>query len=373
MTRRRTIHRAGRPHRLLAFEQCESRLALATAAGGAIGAEGGLIGLDLVAGDTATFTAPAGLAQTITQEAFDRASPPITGGQFFFDGDGDVAADVIWHLRNRGEVRTIDFGPALDGSLPIMGPERYLAAATSGESEVLRIDVPAELSDSEGGAINLTAVLQPSGLLQQQGGAELAVAEGESPQPATPIGGASAPAATLPIESLRARAVVFRVAQAEAPSTGADALLASLAERAGDELAPAAAGGSESLDGAPLADATVARPQRQAGDGLQDVASWLAAAASALSVREIAEAPSDADVAQAEPPSEAAVDAALAAWDDDLAPASAEANAGLVFTVTRERSIVALAVAGVVGAAPVVRRFRRPGIHAPHEKSADIE
>jgi hypothetical protein len=32
-----------------------------------------------------------------------------------------------------------------------------------------------------------------------------------------------------------------------------------------------------------------------------------------------------------------------------------------------------LAVAAVVGAAPVVRRFRRPGIHAPLEKAAGLQ
>jgi hypothetical protein len=357
--------------RVLAFEECEPRLALATAAGAAIGAEGGLINLDFAAGDSVFVRNNGSLSQTIAHAAFDGDGLTMTGGQSFLNGAGGATSDIAWQLLNSGHVHNIDLGPAFDGSLQIVGPVRYLGAAVpSGESDVLRIDMPAQLDDSEGGSINLTAVLQPSGLLPLQRGAELAVAQSESQQ-TTPLGAAAEPATISPTESLRARAVVFRVAQTEAPSI-ADELLASLTERGDDEFAPTAGANPESPEVGRLAEASVTRPGLPTGDALPHDAAWLASAAGELDVAVSSDSRSDVGAVPASAP-EAAVDAALAAWDDELAPPSTESDAGLVFTATRERSIVALAVAAVVGAAPVVRRFRRPGIHAPLEKAAGLQ
>jgi hypothetical protein len=241
-------------------------------------------------------------------------------------------------------------------------------------SPVLRITIPAGRGNSEGGAIDLTAMAGPTNVFgaRSLGNAELADAGAR--KVAGALTRAAAPARDAqPIEGLRARAVVYEVADARELGGIGRTLDESPAD--GQRDPRGSTQGSESDRRSPHDDAAaVRRAQHAESIETEDQTAAVDGALSAEAKSPAEEFAVDSGASREHTVTNstgagvaAAHDAALADWNDradrtaDLTARDADA-AGLTFAASR-RQKAGVAFALVVGVGPLVRRARRSKSH----------
>jgi hypothetical protein len=333
--------------------------------------EGGVIGLDSIAANDTLILNSFDPASTAIDAAFSDGGHATslattsfnadvqTRASFQFDG---VDSGSSWHFfkpgawsdRITGNGTNINLG----GTGLHTGSDVQLDDTKLADAGGVRVITPPQQAPSEGGAIDLAAMLAPESLLGSRTEVRLVASRTSLHRSPSPLAAEAAPLRqSMPIESLRARAVVVNVALAEdvdakasddEPATPlADALegQAPAAARHRDAIPPTAGAANHRAPRAHHAIATDAAEQAAA-----ERASTPAATAS-----ESAEAPAVAPSADAV--GAAAYDAAFGELASD-AP-SADLAVGQAFSAARERKALGLAAAIVIGAGPLVRRARR--------------
>ncbi len=349
--------------------------------GGPAGTEGGLIAF----GSRAQFQLNAGLQSS----AMDRAEAPFAGqvqgmlrnafqpspagdmASEFFLNDFDAAGTM--EMDRPRPSSAFDSGPAAP-SLELSslesfgdakndsGPAGSVTPATAAPP-VLRITIPAGLVRSEGGVIDLTATAGPTSLTPRDSQAHMA-ATGAAPAARLASAAASA-RAELPVESIRARAVVFEVASsADASEADIEEALRRLREqgnRWGE--ADANAGDHDAARG------DAARSARLLSSTAGD-ADATTAFGDALAPPSAGSARGDRDSAPAQRGAEAR-DEALAGLLDERGDHAGQDD-GFAFAPTGPQK-AGLALAIAIGAGPLVRRARRARASATIEQASDPE
>lgn len=223
------------------------------------------------------------------------------------------------------------------------------------ESEMIRIDAPQQKQDSEGGTIELTAMLGPQPTLSATAPLRLAGTRGLEGNFTATSSPATSQRPFAASEGLRARAVVVNVALVREATAVDDS--AALSPRARGELNV----GPAPVEAAEHARSRAARnpieraaqiPGVDAPAAAQRTAEATADEAGPAAVQ--AAQPADGETASAE--RRAAHDAALGDWAAPVAERDDEV--GVSVAVSHDRRFLGAAVALVV-AGPVVRRARR--------------
>jgi hypothetical protein len=250
------------------------------------------------------------------------------------------------------------------------GLDVFDAGVTLNPSEMIRIVLPPQQSEGEGGAIDLAALLGPSSLLAAGSNAALASAR----PGATPTHAASGETASyVASENLRARAVVYNVALID--EAAGSPSLASPSEKV-QAAAPAGAAHEKASPTrrpvSPRGEAVERRATKNKSEATPNDAEQ--AALEADVAKPVEAAPRTGDASEAPAADETArLDAAFGSWDNELASLeSKERDGALSLASTRERTLVGLAVAAAIGAPAVIRRTRRPKSNPAPEQAAGL-
>jgi hypothetical protein len=243
-----------------------------------------------------------------------------------------------------------------DDGLSAQEPTNLYGDGGDLESEMIRIDAPRQ--ESEGGTIELTAMLGPQPTLSASAPLRLAATRGLEGNANSSMSSAVMSQRQLtPTEGLRARAVVVNVALVRdaAGIDDAASLSPRLTDPASGEQSPAvgnrnaAPQRTRNASGQAAQDFNVPAPDAalQAGEAAADEA---APAAAAQAVQ-----PDDGDTAATD--RRAARDAALGDWA--AAPVERDREDAVTVAGTHDRRYLGAAVALVAGVGPVIRRARR--------------
>lgn len=353
-------------------------------AGEPAGAEGGLIafgsnaqfqlnsGLQSLAMNSAD--APfAGQVQGMLRNAFQPRPSGDTLSEYFlsdFDAGGTAAFDQH-NLTNNIEVGPTspplelgsfdNFGDSFD-AVDSQGPQASVSPPAT-PPPVLRITISNSLARAEGGVIDLTAMAGPTSLTARDSHAHIA-SGGTTPTGRLASAAESARAA-LPVESMRARAVVFEVASsADANEADLEDALRRLREQSGRPVdAPAGAGDRDSASN------DVARQERLL-ESIESDADGQAASSDASATTAADGAAGDRDSARQQRSAEA-LDEALAVMLDERDDRPGQHDGGAFSPTGPQKAGLALAVA--LGAAPLVKRARRAKTGSTMEQASDPE
>jgi hypothetical protein len=376
--RRATISSTWR-RRSLAFEQCEPRLALSAATDAAWVLDSNLpiewsLRPDLEI--RPAFVVYSGSLRVTLEDNSSLAE----GGAILFLNAASLRSK--WVLQNAFDADGVTWrlggSPELDGALDFGGASFDLAEPghqTLGESSIMPIPPPAQESDSDGGAIDLTAILAPTSSWNSSSPWSLASAGRSVEAPPSPATQAlPAPRPVSPLEGLRGRAIVYEVALIEeAPRL--------LAERNVDDWAHASADlpqlspwGAAFDSHAPpwrtasARDAAVVDESLAADAAAPGSVKTSEAIDAAASHRPASESVSDGSAKAPRPSAhqEAASDssstkrdAVLTEWTDDAEAPTSEPAAPNVLAASRHRWAAGLVAALVMGARPLSRFMRR--------------
>jgi hypothetical protein len=312
----------------------------------------------------------AGQVQAMLQSAFQPRQGGDALSEYFlsdFDAGGSGALDQhnLTNAIDLGpaapplELGGIDnFGDAFD-AVESQGPQASVSPP-SASPPVLRITISNSLARAEGGVIDLTAMAGPTSLTSQHSHAHIA-SGGTAPTGRLASADASARAA-MPVESMRARAVVFEVASSvNANEADLENALRRVREQRGRSAdAPKRAGDHDS------AGSDVAR-QLRVLQSIGDNANGQAASSDASTTTA---ADGDRDSARQQRSAEA-FDEALAELLDERDDRPGQDDGGAFSPTAPQKAGLALAVA--IGAAPLVKRARRARPGATIEQASDPE
>ncbi len=308
----------------------------------------------------------------ITQAAFNRGNTNVeetfgdplsmsVGNSTGLDLGGLISSNDAVAPNGVGEVGTDDqlFGdPALDSSLGAASEP----ASPATESPMLRITSPLSINDSEGGTIDLTAMVAPKAAFTAEVASRVATDWDSSAGDSLRLVSTASTRKTLARadageDGLRARAVVLDVALSQ--DSDRDGSEATQADRLPAPQTPA----KPSAPGRRLErDATHSAPVR--------------AAAIAPGDAPVETAPSDRVSADGTPAAEGDSQNRAAAHDAAIGEletvATSRLAAGIDATSTRQQT-VGLALALVAGATPLIKRARRRrSTRLPQESPADL-
>lgn len=332
--------------------------------------EGGVIGLDSLAA-----------SGTFSLNGFDAASNAVDAA--FSDGDyatslattsfnADVQTRASYQFDGGGASWHFFKPGSLSDSITVNGTHINLGGTgfhaepevKMGDAGGVRAITPPQRAPSEGGAIDLAAMLAPESLLGSRTEGRLIASRTSQHHSPSPLAAETAPLRqSTPIESLRARAVVVNVAlienEAVVENVDAKAKDVDPAPPLADAFegqVPAVARHHDAM--APTAETAARRAPRGHRATATDAAEQAAterASTPAAAAGESAEAPV---APSADTVSAAAYDAAFGNLGDD--DASGALTADQAFATTRQREALGLAAAAIVfGAGPWVRRARR--------------
>lgn len=319
--------------------------------------EGGLIIFDSAITDYAIQMSSDGVSQSLVQAAFNANGQVqrFTSSAFAPGTTDGVTAPLVWNLYNAGASPALDLdsttytdllgqtpdGPKVEGELHV------------DSSPVLRITVPLQPSESEGGTIDLTAMAGPTSLFMASPSASVAVRGAERSANAFPeMQASNRPVSASPIENLRARAVVYEVSitRDSERETPADVEPIERVPPPSDPPAPHAAAQSLQSSRAPHT--------HERGATLMPVVAESEATLSTPPANSPAPVTSSDETIK--PSGDAARDAALSTWSDPplLDAEDGDADDGAALAQSREQRI-GLAVALIAGATPLIKRARR--------------
>ncbi len=332
--------------------------------------EGGLIGLDAyVDSDVSADLTLYGSSLSLIDNAFDgdAAGGAVssfltffkTARQFVGTSGGEGLAVANWQVVPDSAFNSLDAAGT---------QETFATTGSDDRGGFLRIVIVAPKSDDEGGSIDLAAMLGPINSAAPGASVQLAAAT------RTPAGVVPATYAVAEGDSLRARAVVYNVALV-------DESAAIAADRA-TVLHPSAGAhdGDQPLGVERTGRIRAAAPRPEPAERRAtrvDPAQTPVGAEQASVDRRVDATPADVEQSRAAPAADETAktsapvyDAAFGVWDDELA--ELDAKAAIPLASTRERTLVGLAAAAVVGAPILARRTRRSKGAALIEKSAGL-
>jgi hypothetical protein len=342
----------------------------ALTSGNALVTEGGLIGFQFQ--DNAwRQTIDSNQSTLMTRAAFDQVGGTLNlavdDGGIFLPSGGELPTPTVPDL-NYGADSPDPFNTDPTNHSDLFGDSGESEAevtlgshGTKSGQPILRITAPLVTPETEGGRIDVTAMAGPVNLFHTPPDANFDSSLAGTPSAAQPLANRKESPKQLPLENLRARAVVYEVAleRDDAPAVGErhDPSAQGKPKPPGQAAATPAHEESTPVAKQPAADAADAVATTGEGSTTEQSTSAIESANDSVSVVS------------------AARDAALAALDDE-APASDDAStapeAGLALADARSQRI-GLALALAVGGIPLVRRYRGHKATPASERRAGLQ